>query len=270
MSIREMSVAGSFYPNSSQEIEAMLDHFNTILEKNVNMHQLLSFESRAVIVPHAGYIYSGFTANVAYRTLATKPLKQVVVIGPSHRQLFKGISIADYTHYATPFGMLPVATQTVETLKQKEGISFLPHVHAEHSTEVQMPFIKYYMPDVSVVELIYGKEDPHHLSSMIDQLLEEPQTAVVISTDLSHFYDIKKAQKHDGICLDAITTLDPLRLEQGCEACGKTGVEAIILSARERGLIPHVLDYRTSADISGDTTQVVGYLSALFEERNHA
>jgi len=125
---------------------------------------------------------------VAYRILAAQALERVVVIGPSHRVFLEGVSVADYTHYETPFGMLEVEGSVVESLKKEEGVHFLPKAHAEHSTEVQMPFIKYYMPDISVVELVYGKEDPQHLSYIIDQLLRDPKTGVVISTDLSHFY----------------------------------------------------------------------------------
>jgi AmmeMemoRadiSam system protein B len=129
-----------------------------------------------------------------------------------------------------------------------------------------MPLIKHYMPDLSVVELVYGKEEPAHLAKIVEKLLDDPHTAVVISTDLSHYYDIKKAERLDSICLDAVAKLDPARLHQGCEACGKIGVEAMLMSAKHLGLKSHILDYRTSADASGDTSQVVGYASVVFRE----
>ncbi|MCF6206037.1 MAG: AmmeMemoRadiSam system protein B [Sulfurovum sp.] len=267
MSIRETAVAGQFYPARVDEIRGMIEHYNKILDEHVNMDELLDLKTRAVIVPHAGYVYSGFTANVALRILgAQKQIERVVVIGPSHRVYLEGVSVADYDRYETPFGDLKVDKTLVRKLEQEYGLAFYPEAHAEHSTEVQMPFVKYYLSDVSVVELVYGKEDPAHLSGIIDMLLDDPHTAVVISTDLSHYYDIEKANKLDSICLDAVSRLDPLELHQGCEACGKIGVEAMILSARERGLKPKVLDYRTSADASGDKSQVVGYASAVFVE----
>jgi len=266
MSVRETAVAGQFYPASGSEIRGMIEHYNKILDEHVDMQKLLSMKTRAVIVPHAGYVYSGFTANVVLRVLGAQKLDRVVVIGPSHRVYLDGVSVADYDSYDTPLGGLPVDRGVVTRLEQEFGVTFHPDAHAEHSTEVQMPFIKYYMPDVSVVELVYGKEDPQHLSLIIDDLLRDPKTGVVISTDLSHYYDIEKAQRLDSICLDAIAKLDPTELHQGCEACGKIGVEAMILTARERRLKPHILDYRTSADASGDKSQVVGYASVAFEE----
>jgi len=143
---------------------------------------------------------------------------------------------------------------------------FCNAAHHGHSTEVQTPFIKTYEPDVSVVELVYGDEDPANLSKVIDYLLEDPKTAIVISTDLSHYYDIEKANRLDSVCLDAVKKLDESELHQGCEACGKIGVEAMLLSAKKRGLESILLDYRTSADASGDKSQVVGYMSAAFVE----
>lgn len=122
----------------------------------------------------------------------------------------------------------------IRTLKTRFSLSFNPEAHHEHSTEVQIPFIKRYKPDASVVELVYGDENPEKLAEIINYLLDMPSTAVVISTDLSHYYDIKKANRLDGMCIDAVKTLDVRHLHQGCEACGKIGLEAMLLSAKER------------------------------------
>ncbi len=268
MSVRETAVAGQFYPASSTEIEKMIEHYNALLDRHADMEQFLALKTRAVIVPHAGYVYSGFTANVVLRILSQQKLKRVVVIGPSHRVYLKGVSVADYDSYETPFGTLPVDKALVKTLEKEFGVSFVPDAHHEHSTEVQMPFIKYYMPDVSVVELVYGDASAEKIAEMIDFLLEDEETAVVISTDLSHYYDIEKAKQLDSICLDAVMKLDPSELHEGCEACGKIGVEAMLIAARHKGLKPHILDYRTSADASGDTSQVVGYTSIAFTKED--
>lgn len=264
MSIRRASVMGSFYPNNPKEIEKMFSYYNTILDKNLQDKDILSIKPKAVIVPHAGYIYSAFTANIAFRVSKNRQPKKAIVIGPSHRVYLKGISVATYDEYQTPFGNIKIDIDLCHTLMNDFGVSFAPQAHQEHSTEVQMPFLKYYFGDIEVVEMVYGDEDPAHLKKIIDFLLEDKETLVVISTDLSHYYDIQKANSLDSICLDAVSSLNVLKLHQGCEACGKIGVEAMILSAKEKTLQPLLLDYRTSADVSEDIDRVVGYMSAAF------
>ena len=264
MSTRKTSVAGQFYPANAQEIEAMFEHYNKILDEHLKDDSLLQQKPRAIIVPHAGYVYSAFTANIAFRLLEGSHAKRVVVIGPSHRVYLKGTSISDYDQYETPFGSLPIDRKLVDELKEKFGLYFMPEAHQEHSTEVQMPFVKTYDQEASVVELVYGDEDPQRLAKVIDHLLNDPETVIVISTDLSHYYDIEKAKRLDSICMDAVENLNTAELHEGCEACGKIGVEAMLIAAKEKGLKAILLDYRTSADASGDESQVVGYMSAAF------
>jgi AmmeMemoRadiSam system protein B len=171
-----------------------------------------------------------------------------------------------YDSFETPLGNLPIDTKMANELIEKFDLHFQPDAHSEHSTEVQMPFIKMYLPQASVIEMVYGQEDPQHLAKIIEYLLEDKETVVVISTDLSHYYDIEKANRLDSICLEAVATLNPNELHQECEACGKIGVEAMLIAAKDKDLKPTLLDYRTSADASGDKTQVVGYMSAAFSE----
>ncbi len=266
MTIRKDAVAGQFYPDSPTEIERMIEHYNKILDESLKDKEVLSLTPRAIIVPHAGYVYSAFTANFAFRLLANTHAKRVVVIGPSHRVYVQGTSVSDYDAYETPFGDLPIDKALVKDLKERFGLVFAPQAHQEHSTEVQMPFIKRYDPKANVVELVYGDENPARLAEVIDYLLDDPDTVVVISTDLSHYYDIQKANSLDSICMQAVAELDPAKLHQGCEACGKIGIEAMLLAAKKRALKPVLLDYRTSADASGDESQVVGYMSAAFVE----
>ena len=264
MTIRKAAVAGQFYPASAEEIKRMFDYFNEMLEKSIRDPKMLETKTRAVIVPHAGYVYSGFTANVAHRLLGNSGVKRVVVIGPSHRVYLTGTSVGEYDLYETPLGDLGGDKGLATEIIQRFGMGFAPQAHAEHSTEVQLPFIKSYLPDARVVEMVYGDENPANLAAVIEWLMGDPATGVVISTDLSHYYDIEKAKRLDSICLDAVSTLDPARLHQGCEACGRIGVEAMLIAARNLGLEPLILDYRTSADASGDESQVVGYMSAAF------
>jgi len=265
MSTRETAVSGQFYPSNANEITATLKKYNEILDTYFTTHEdVAKLKPKAVIVPHAGYIYSGFTANVALRLLHNSGIKQIVVIGPSHRVSLKGTSVSMYDSYATPLGHLTIDKDLSHTLKEKFALTFVPDAHHEHSTEVQMPMIKNYDPDVSVVELVYGDEDPQNLAHVIEYLLGQAHVGVVISSDLSHFYDIDKANRLDTICMNAVVKQDEKMLHQGCEACGKIGIEAMITASKKRALTPKVLDYRTSADTSGDKSSVVGYMSVAF------
>jgi AmmeMemoRadiSam system protein B len=265
MKNRIMSVSGSFYPSQADEIEEMISRFNSILNSYPEIvDQYNELQGRAVIVPHAGWIYSGFTANIAYRILAMKPFSRVVVIGPSHRVGFEGMSIANEDTYMTPLGEIPIDKVLVDSLSKQFAISHLPNAHYEHSTEVQMPFIKHYLPEVSIVEIVYSHTTASHIEPIIEYCLKQPHTAVVISTDLSHYYNLDQAKRLDSICLESIRNNDPEELHQGCEACGMIGVEAMLHTARSLHLKSTVLDYRTSADMSGDTSRVVGYASILF------
>ena len=265
MSDRNMSVSGSFYPADANEIREMIEHFNTILESYPDaVKRFDTLTGNAVIVPHAGWIYSGFTANIAFRTLAKTNPETVVVIGPSHRVGFEGVSICDNESYQTPLGYLKIDHHLTKELEQRFSIPYFPQAHHEHSTEVQMPFIKYYLPNTQVIELVYAYAQPELIEPIITYLLSLQNTAIVISTDLSHYYTLDKAQQLDSICLDAIEHEDIHTLNKGCEACGMVGVKAMLSAARKKGLTSTILDYRTSADASGDTSRVVGYMSALF------
>ncbi|MBM9518970.1 AmmeMemoRadiSam system protein B [Desulforhopalus vacuolatus] len=257
--IRKEIASGTFYPDNIDELGKYFDHFNTIFNEQFSANDI---QSRAVIVPHAGYIYSGITANAAYRILQNSNAKNFVVIGPSHKIAFNGISLCEFESYRTPLGNIDSAAVLIKKLKTKFEINCVLQAHAEHSTEVQFPFIKHYLKDVNIAEIVYGKEDPRHLSQIIDYILEDKENGVIISTDLSHFHNLRDAEKLDNICLKAIELLDIDTLHSGCEACGMIGVEAILLSAKKGNLKAHLLDYRTSAEASGDESRVVGYVSA--------
>jgi len=256
-----MSVQGTFYPAREVELERYFEHFSTVYDEN---SALPSLKSRAVIVPHAGYIYSGYTANVAYRILQNSNIKNFVVIGPSHRVAYDGISLCEYEAYETPFGDIKSSDSLHQKLKQNFSLGCVQSAHAEHSTEVQFPFMKYYLQDLHVVELVYSSARASDVSKIIDFVLNQDDCGVIISTDLSHFYNLEDANKLDNICLESINKLDTDLLHSGCEACGNIGLEAMIMSAKKLGLKPHILDYRTSADASDDSDRVVGYVSACF------
>ena len=261
---RKAAVRGVFYPRSCRDVEKMIAQFNSVMQKHFTDKSVLQYRPRAIIVPHAGYIYSGYTANIAYHIAANSRPKRVIVIGPSHHYYFEGMSGAFYDRFETPCGSLEIDKAYLEQIKKHFPLQFVPKAHIkEHSTEVQMPFVKHYFPKAKVVEIVYGKIAPQQLAKLIYALLKDKNNLVVISSDLSHYYTLEEAKKRDNICLNAVAKRDPKLLDKGCEACGITGLKAILTVAQKANLKTKVLDYRTSADASGDEKRVVGYMSAL-------
>ncbi|MEW6552562.1 MAG: AmmeMemoRadiSam system protein B [Campylobacterota bacterium] len=260
---RNMCFNGSFYPNDKNEVLRYINHFNSVLD-NAKVNFDFGFVPKAIISPHAGYVYSGFSANVAYRALSSLHPKRVIVIGPSHRVYLESVSIALYDKYPTPLGELEVDMEYSLQLKEQfKLLTFVPEAHKEHSTETQMPFIKHYFPNTKVIEMVYGKIKSDELSIIIDEIAKDKDNLIVISTDLSHFYTQQEANKLDNICLNAIANKNINMLDSGCEACGKIGIKAILKSAIKHNWNTKVLDYRTSFDASGDDTRVVGYTSCI-------
>lgn len=251
-----MSVAGAFYPDNSNEILSNFEYFNDIVSQQFT-NSLYNKNVKALIVPHAGYVYSGFSANLAYRNVKNSP-NRVVVIGPSHRISFEGISMKMYDAYETPLGNIKADQKYMNFLKSK--FEFISLEQAEHSTEVQFPFIKHYFPDASLVELVYGQNV--ELESIIEEVLKNKNTLLLVSTDLSHFYNQKKANELDNYCIKGIETLNTELLQKG-EACGIQGVISLLHVNKKMDLHVKSVDYRTSGDITGDMDSVVGYYSAL-------
>ena len=258
MNIRKSVVSGSFYPDKKEELLKYINQFNSFKTNNETFENI-----KAIIVPHAGYIYSGFTANLAYKLASNKKIKRVIVIGPSHRVYLKGASVALYDEYETPLGNLKIDKEFSQNLIDKyDFLDFNVECEFEHSTETQAPFIKHYFENVQLVEIVYGEINYEDLSKVIDEVLVDSDNFVVISTDLSHFYTFEEAQKLDNICLEAIDKKD-LKMFDYCEACGKVGVKAIIDWAIKNDFDTKVLNYCTSADVTKDKSRVVGYTTAL-------
>ena len=258
------TVVKEWYGGNCEAVEEFINHFNTIIDENVDQQkakEIFSMKPKAIITPHAGWVYSGFTANFAYRIASNTKPKRVVVIGPSHKFPIKGISTTLENTYETPCGNLPIDINFATKLIENFGVKNLEEVHIEHSTEVQMPFIYHYFGEIPIVELIYGDYSPEKLKEIIKYAIND--SLIVISSDLSHYYDIKTANSLDYNCLEAVQNLDVSYLKN-CEACGKIGITGMILAANEINLTPFIVDYRTSADVSGDKSSVVGYMSAVF------
>jgi len=261
---RDMSVANSFYSSSCNEIKKQFNHFDNIL-KDANFNNKPHFSPKAIISPHAGFVYSGFTANAVYSMLEGINPSIILVIGPSHKHRFKNASVSMFDEYITPCGEISIDKNYASYLKNNfDFIDFIPEVHNEHSTETQAPFIKDKFPRSKIVEIVYGDIAYEKLSLIIDEVFEKySHIFIVISTDLSHFYSKEKANKLDNICLKAINNLDISTWETGCEACGRVCVKALLKSAKKYNFNSKVIDYRTSADITNDDSKVVGYTSAI-------
>ena len=261
LSKRPMNNAGIFYPKRCSRLIGMFEHFEN---RAANSAKPLSHNiPRALIVPHAGYRYSGYTADLVYRAARRSRAKRVIVLGPSHRVYFKGISGAAYDALKTPCGLLGTDKAYLKKLKGNYPIGFVRKAHeSEHSTEVQFPFIYRYLPLMPVVELIYGDVDEKVLRSLVDTLLKNPKNLLIVSTDLSHYFPIDRAHQLDYNCLDAVRELDPKKLKH-CKACGKAGLSALLSSGKTLGLRSELIDYRTSADATGDKKKVVGYMGAM-------
>lgn len=263
--LRKAAVRGSFYPQECSQINTYFEKFNLSFDKITISEEVQNIVPRAVIVPHAGYIYSGFTANFAYRFLKQTKAKRLIVIGPSHHHYFQGISGSYYEHYESPCGDIEIDSPYLFALAKQFDIGFEPKAHEkEHSTEVQMPFIQHYFPQCKIIELIYSNTTANTLAPLITALLQNKDNAVVISSDLSHFHSLEEAKAFDENCLRGVANLDLDALAQGCEACGLIGIKAMMLAAKQLKLSSKLLDYRTSADTSGDNSSVVGYMSAMF------
>ena len=265
--LREAGNRGAFYPAEEKNIIKFFDLFSQKTDKITGKKELLPLMPRAIVSPHAGYVYSGFTANVAHKTLANSKPSTIVVVGPSHRVFFRGVSAAFTEFYETPLGLLKTNKKLLEKLDRKYNFLFeeTAHYH-EHSTETQMPFIARYNPQATVIELIYGKTDENYLSEILNDVFIDAGTAVVISSDLSHFHPEQKANLLDEVCIRAFENQDVNLFDKGCEACGITGMKALVKTAQDYGWKSGVLDYRTSAGYSGDTTSVVGYMSGIVWE----
>jgi AmmeMemoRadiSam system protein B len=262
---RKAAVRGQFYPKECSKVKASFERFNQKFDEVSISKEVQDIIPYAVIVPHAGYIYSGFTANFAYRFLKQAKAKRIIVIGPSHHHYFQGVSGSYYETYETPCGNLEIDSPYLFALAKQFNIGFEPKAHEkEHSTEVQMPFIKHYFPKSKIIELIYSDTTAKNIAPLITALLQNKDNVVVISSDLSHFYSLAEAKRFDKNCLRGVAKLDLGELANGCKACGLIGIQAMILAAKQLKLSSKLLDYRTSADASGDSSSVVGYMSAMF------
>jgi len=262
MNIRPSAVAGTFYPFPRQALEKEV---SLLLEKASSAS--LGVTPKAIIVPHAGYIYSGHTAAVAYASLAALKSKitRVVLLGPVHRVPVRGLALPDSDAFETPLGKVELDQTAIEAINGMPQVVVSSAAHVlEHSLEVQLPFLQSVLGEFKLVPLAVGDATAAEVAAVLDRLWGGEETLIVISSDLSHFLPYHVAQSVDQETVQSILDLrGPISHEQ---ACGGTPINGFLMSAERHHLRPQLLDYCNSGDTSGDKNRVVGYASFAFME----
>ena len=263
--IRMPAVAGTFYPNDPADLKSKI---NIYLDSpsHVNVENV-----KALIVPHAGYKYSGYVAASAYSILRQHSSKfhRVIIIGPAHRFKFNGVALCSADQFLTPLGGVKVEKELTRRLLTIPGVQTIDQAHeAEHSLEVHLPFLQQTLDEFSILPMVVGKAKIQTLRQIVDLLWDGPETLFIISTDLSHFHDYSTAVEIDEQTCQMIENLHWKNLE-GHRACGYLGVSAILSAAKSRNLNIIRLNKQNSGDISGNLDKVVGYASfAIVENKN--
>ncbi|AEG01288.1 AmmeMemoRadiSam system protein B [Methylomonas methanica] len=251
---RAPAVAGSFYPADAGTLSHMLNGF---LDRTAGDEHA----PKAIIVPHAGYIYSGPIAASAYARL--KPVRdsvsRVVLIGPSHRVAFQGLAVSAADTFSTPLGDIAIDQSAIQQLQQLPFVGYLEEAHAlEHSLEVHLPFLQQTLSHFKLVPIVAGDASPHQVSQVLEILWGGPETLIVISSDLSHYHDYATSQTLDKHTSELIEALDYQALSSDA-ACGRVPVSGLLKLLREKSLAIKTIDLRNSGDTAGDKYRVVGY-----------
>ncbi len=266
--IREPAAAGLFYPDKSDQLRKELD-----LLLSVSRPSFIPEKIAGIISPHAGYIYSGKTAAYAFNVLKDKNFKTVIIISPSHREYFAGISIYDGDAFETPLGVVPINKELRKSIAENSKFVFTGkkgHIE-EHAIEVQIPFLQYVLKDFSIVPIVMGDQDEKYVDDLAEQIAKNFNDDIVIvaSSDLSHYHTKETADKLDSVVERNISDFDYEQLLENlnnkiCEACGGGPIVSMMKAAYLNNKTKsHILHRSDSSDTSGDTRQVVGYLSAV-------
>ena len=275
--VRPAGVAGSFYPASPTQLKSMLDDLFKAVEKRDDPGRVIGLVS-----PHAGYIYSGHVAAYSYNMLRGKDIKRVVVISPSHAVSFTGASIYDGIAYVTPLGEVSVDMEFAQELSHKNDLLKLSDIghrvgvsgRSEHALEVQLPFLQYVLSNFQLVPIVMGDQSYvtcRALGEALATLIDDDQTVIVASSDLSHFHAYDEAAALDHKLLNAVNEWDYYNICKNCnsriwEACGAGPVVSTMIAAEKLGATKAtVLKYANSGDIpQGDKSRVVGYAAITF------
>lgn len=274
-------MAGTFYPGHPGRLQGVVEEFLAAARPLVEADVAL----RGLIVPHAGYPYSGPVAAVAYKQLEGRCYNTVVLLGPSHYAQFHGGAIPDVDAFQTPLGEVPLSNKALilaqrspflldppARVRSPSGWTGLasgatPHTY-EHSLEVQLPFLQTVLKDFEIVPVVFGFVDPQEAADALVDILDD-QTLLLVSSDLSHYQPYRRACDVDRRTLEAIVNFDfdylrGLKYEPELSPCGSTGIQVVLHLAQRLGWQPKLLDYRNSGDTSGDRSAVVGYAAVAF------
>src|SRR5688572_23925758 len=258
---RAPAVAGLFYPGERDSLSRTV---STLLS---GAKASAPHVPKALIAPHAGYVYSGPIAANAYALLAPArdTIKRVVLLGPTHRVAVRGLALPAVSRFATPLGTVEIDAEAVARLRGLPQVVVSDEAHAlEHSLEVHVPFLQTVLADFRLVPLAVGHANADEVAAVLDVLWGGPETLIVVSSDLSHYLGYAQAQGIDRATCEAILAL---RTDIDHEhACGATPVTGLTLAAQRKGLRPELIDLRNSGDTAGDKSRVVGYASFAFYE----
>lgn len=257
--VRKAAVAGVFYPDNPIILQQDIERF-------LALSPITMSTPKALIVPHAGYIYSGSVAASAYAQLATarKTIHRVVLLGPAHRVGFRGLATSSAAFFSTPLGDIPVDQAAMEALLMLPQVHIIDAAHEqEHSLEVQLPFLQTVLNDFSLIPLVVGDAQAAEVVEVIETLWGNEETLLLISSDLSHFHDYETAQRMDRLTSFAIEQLNPQAIDHE-QACGHNPVNGLLLAAQHHHLSVRTLDLRNSGDTAGDKNRVVGYGAYAF------
>ncbi len=262
--IRPPAVAGQFYPDDPQRLEADVQHYLTHADapENCEDYPLV----KAIIAPHAGYPYSGPIAASAYLQLACTdiPVKRFVLIGPAHYEPVRGLAVSSAAAFDTPLGRVPVDEEGRDAALAVPGVHVNDIAHRpEHALEVQLPFLQSLFLDFTIVPLLVGRTTAGEVAAVLDALWDGPETRIIISSDLSHFHDYATARRLDGDTAETIVALRPAALRDD-SACGREAIAGLLTVAQRRGLGARLVDLRNSGDTGGPLDRVVGYGAFIF------
>lgn len=260
---RSPAVAGMFYPADGRVLRADVERY--LAAADASDTRAVSMP-KAIIAPHAGYVYSGPVAASAYARLASLRgrIGRVVLLGPAHRHGFQGLAASTATAFETPLGRVPLDGEGIRAALELDQVHLLDAAHeGEHSLEVHLPFLQVVLGDFTLIPLVVGEADPEEVSQVLGALWGGDETLIVVSSDLSHYLPYTQANRLDAETARAIEELKPedINYEQ---ACGRMPVAGLLLRAREEGLSAECVDLRNSGDTAGSRSQVVGYGSFLF------
>lgn len=261
------AVAGAFYPASRPALDELVDRFLSEAKTEAVSTRACP---KALVVPHAGYVYSGPIAGSAYALLAphAATIARVVLVGPAHRVYVEGMVDPGASILRTPLGDVKVDTAALASVASLPGVGTSAEAHArEHSLEVQLPFLQKVVPNAKLVPLAVGRAPAAEVARVLESLWGGPETVIVISSDLSHYLPYDTGRAADTRTAERIVTLDREPLH-GDEACGAAGINGLLEMARRKGLRGALVDLRSSGDTAGSRAEVVGYGSFAFYEEN--